>query len=136
VLYESPVELQIDSVINRVFRMLDEHQLKRVVVDSLGDLATAASDPQRLHDYMYALMQHFVIHRTTCIVTAEATLGDASSATGLHGLFSYMSDNVVRITATITDRIRRSVCVTKTRGSAHDLDVRGLELTGAGARVV
>ena len=136
VLYESPVELQIDSVINRVFRMLDEHKLQRVVVDSLGDLSTAAGDPQRLHDYMYALMQHFVIHRTTCIVTAEAMLSDVASATGLHGLFSYMSDNVVRITTTITNRIRRSVCVTKTRGSAHDLDVHVLELTSAGARVV
>ncbi len=136
VLYESPVELQIDRVINRVFRMLDESRLQRVVVDSLGDLSTAAGDPQRLHDYMYALMQHFVIHRTTCIVTAESTISDHASATGLHGLFSYMSDNVVRLTASITKRIRRSVCVTKTRGSAHDLDVHTLELTAGGARVV
>jgi len=136
VLYESPVELQIDSVINRVFRMLDERQLQRVVVDSLGDLATAAGDPQRLHDYMYALMQHFVIHRTTCIVTAESTLSDHGSSTGLHGLFSYMSDNVVRLAATIDRRLQRSVCVTKTRGSANDLDVHEFELTAGGARVL
>ncbi len=136
VLYESPVELQIDSVISRVFHMLDENQLQRVVVDSLGDLSAAAGDPQRLHDYMYALMQHFVIHRTTCVVTAEATLGEFDSNGGLHGIFSYMSDNVVRMSATIDDRIRRSICVTKARGSAHDLAVHELELTSAGARVL
>ena len=136
VLYESPVELQIDSVINRVFRMLDENQLQRVVVDSLGDLAAAAGDPRRLHDYMYALMQHFVIHRTTCMITAETMSHESGSATDLHGLYSYMSDNVVRIRATIDGRIRRSICVTKARGSAHDLDVHALELTAAGARIL
>ena len=135
-LYESPVELQIDSVVSRIFRMLDERNLQRVVIDSLGDLSVAAGDPQRLHDYMYALVQHFVIHRTTCIITAEAYASEHSSSIGIFGLFSYMSDNVVRLDVNITDRLERTICVTKSRGSAHDLRVRPLELGASGARVL
>ncbi len=135
-LYESPVELQIDSMVSRIFRMLDERNLRRVVIDSLGDLSIAAGDPQRLHDYMYSLMQHFVIHRTTCVITAESSSTDYGSSTGIFGLFSYMSDNVVRLEVNITDRIQRTICVTKSRGSAHDLMVHELELGASGARIL
>ena len=130
------VELQIDSVVSRIFRMLDERNLQRVVIDSLGDLSVAAGDPQRLHDYMYALVQHFVIHRTTCIITAEAYASEHGFSTGIFGLFSYMSDNVVRLEVNITDRLERTICVTKSRGSAHDLAVHPLELCATGARVL
>ena len=135
-LYESPVELQIDSVVSRIFRMLNEHNLRRVVIDSLGDLSVAAGDPQRLHDYMYSLTQHFVIHRTTCIITAESSPSDFNSSTGIFGLFSYMSDNVVRLEVNITDRLQRTVYVTKSRSTAHDLNVHTLQLGARGARIV
>jgi len=135
-LYESPVELQIDSVVSRIFRMLNEHNLRRVVIDSLGDLSVAAGDPQRLHDYMYSLTQHFVIHRTTCIITAESAASDYGSSTGILGMFSYMSDNVVRLEVNITDRLTRTICVTKCRGTAHDLAVHTLELGAQGAKIL
>ncbi|MBA3545650.1 MAG: AAA family ATPase [Nannocystis sp.] len=134
VIYESPVELQIDSVISRIFRMLSEHKLQRVVIDSLGDLAAAASDPQRLHDYMYALMQHFIIRGTTCIVTCE--VNRSNRGTAVHDLFSYMSDNLIQLEIDIGPKIQRTVRVLKSRSSAHDLHAHEFQLHADGARVL
>ena len=60
-MYASPVELQIDSIIVDMFRRIQERGVRRLVIDALGDLASAATDPQRLHDYLYALVQHFAV---------------------------------------------------------------------------
>ncbi len=134
VIYESPVELQIDSVISRIFRMLSEHKLQRVVIDSLGDLAAAASDPQRLHDYMYALMQHFIIRGTTCIVTCEVNRSNQKDA--VHDLFSYMSDNLILLQNHVGASFQRSLRVIKSRSSAHDMGGHELQLHADGARVL
>ena len=40
-------------------------------IDALGDLASAATDPQRLHDYLYALVQHFAVSKITSILNFE-----------------------------------------------------------------
>ncbi len=134
VIYESPVELQIDSVISRIFRMLSEHKLQRVVIDSLGDLAAAASDPQRLHDYMYALMQHFIIRGTTCIVTCEVNRSNRGAA--VHDLFSYMSDNLIQLQIDLGPSIQRTIRVVKSRSSAHDLRAHEFKLQADGAQVL
>ena len=134
VIYESPVELQIDSVISRIFRMLSEHKLQRVVIDSLGDLAAAASDPQRLHDYMYALMQHFIIRGTTCIVTCEVNRSNRGAA--VHDLFSYMSDNLIQLQIDLGPSIQRTIRVVKSRSSAHDLSAHEFKMQADGAQVL
>ena len=51
-----------DALSTQSFFAADERNLRRVVIDSLGDLPVAAGDPQRLHDYMYSLMQHLNVH--------------------------------------------------------------------------
>ncbi len=43
-LYASPVELQIDSILVELFRTITEHNVGRVVVDAIGELIVAASD--------------------------------------------------------------------------------------------
>lgn len=135
-LYESPVELQIDSMVSRIFRMLEQDKIQRIVIDSLGDLTNAAGDAQRLHDYMYALMQHFVVLRATCVVTCESGRGQASAADAIEGVFGYMSDNLVQLDVAIRPRVQRTLCVVKSRGSAHDLGIHEFQLSAGGARVL
>jgi circadian clock protein KaiC len=50
--YASPVELQIDSIIVDMFRRIQQQGVRRLVIDAVGDLASAATDPQRQHDYL------------------------------------------------------------------------------------
>jgi circadian clock protein KaiC len=133
-LYVSPVELQIDSFIVELFQRIKGGTLKRVVVDAIGDLSAAASDPQRLHDYLYSLVQHFAVNGVTSVLIFES----GGSMTGLNTheqRFSYMSDNVLSIGLGGDERTRRTMRVIKTRNSGHDPVVRQLEISATGARV-
>ena len=133
--YESPVELQIDSIIVDIFERIRTGTVRRLVVDAIGDLAAAASDAQRLHDYLYALVQHFTVHNVTSLLTFEAGTGITHNAEFEHR-FSYVSDNVLQLGMRGQDRVRRTLRVVKTRNSEHDPDVRELALSAGGARIV
>lgn len=136
-LYASPVELQIDSLVVTIFRRIRQENIRRVVLDAAGDLIMAASDSQRLHDYLYALVQHFTVAGVTSVLTYETAGGvtDTGEGPGLGGRFSYMSDNIVWIRLEATDVVTRSVLVLKARGSAHDLRSHELQMSAAGAQV-
>jgi circadian clock protein KaiC len=133
--YESPVELEIDSIIVDIFERIRSGEIQRLAVDAIGDLAAAASDPQRLHDYLYALVQHFTVHHVTSLLTFESGGGITSTAEH-EQRFSYMSDNVLQLALQGEERTRRTLRVVKTRHSDHDPDVRELAVRAGGARIV
>src|SRR6185437_3689572 len=133
--YASPVELQIDSIIVDMFRRIHEGGVRRLVFDALGDLASAATDPQRLHDYLYALVQHFAARGITSILNVETT-GNAVAGQAMQNAMSYLSDNVLLLTVEGEERTRRTIRVLKTRGSAHDLRVREVEIHQSGLAVI
>ena len=133
--YASPVELQIDSIIVDMFRRIQQRGVRRLVIDAIGDLASAATDAQRLHDYLYALVQHFAVSTITSILNFE-TVGNSLTGAGSQNQMSYLSDNVVLLTVDGEERTRRMIRVLKTRGSAHDARVREVGITGAGLAVL
>ena len=133
--YASPVELQIDSIIVDLFRRIEKGGVRRLVLDAVGDLASAATDPQRLHDYLYALVQHLAVRTITSVLNFE-TVGNAVQTTGMQNAMSYLSDNVLLLTLDGEDRTRRALRVIKTRGSAHDTRVREVAITSEGLSVL
>jgi circadian clock protein KaiC len=132
--YASPVELQIDSIIVDLFRRIEKGGVRRLVLDAVGDLASAATDPQRLHDYLYALVQHLAVRTITSVLNFETT-GNTIAHAGMQNAMSYLSDNVLLLTLDGEDRTRRALRVIKTRGSAHDTRVREVEITSAGLSI-
>lgn len=133
--YASPVELQIDSIIVDMFRRIEQRGIRRLVLDAVGDLASAATDSQRLHDYLYALVQHFAVRTITSVLNFE-TIGNAVAGTGVQNAMSYLSDNVVLLTVDGEERTRRALRILKTRGSAHDTRVREVEIGAGGLRIL
>jgi circadian clock protein KaiC len=133
--YASPVELQIDSIIVDLFRRIEQRGVRRLVLDAVGDLASAATDPQRLHDYLYALVQHLAVRTITSVLNFE-TMGNAILNTGMQNAMSYLSDNVLLLTLDGEERTRRTLRVIKTRGSAHDTRVREVEIAAGGLSVL
>jgi circadian clock protein KaiC len=134
-LYASPVELQVDRIIVGLFQQIQQTGIRRVVIDAVGDLVAAASDPQRLHDYLYALVQHFTVKGVTSILTFE-TADSSPDALFSGGRFSYMSDNIVLLSTDIKDKTRRSVAIIKARATKHSLAVHEAEITENGLRVL
>jgi circadian clock protein KaiC len=132
-LYASPVELQIDSILVELFRTIQEKDIKRVVVDSVGDLVGAASDLTRLYSYLYALMQHFVARRVACLMTQTTT----ANANPMEGQICALSDAIVRLDLEWHDnRARRTLKIVKARGSNHELDVQDFRITARGIEII
>jgi len=116
--------------------MIQEKNIKRVVIDSIGDLAMAASDPQRLHDYLNALVQHFAVKGITAMFTLET--GDAitgASSDSPLGRISYMSDNIFLLDLTQRPEPLREIRCVKTRGSEQDLRVHEFTVAKDGIHI-
>lgn len=134
-LYASPVELQIDSIVVEIFEAIKAGTISRLVIDAVGDLAAAASDSQRLHDYLYSLIQHFAARGVTTVLTLESGEGFTGNATMNDQRFSYMSDNLIYL-AWSTEKVgHRTIRIVKMRGSAHERDIREFEIGGHGAQI-
>jgi circadian clock protein KaiC len=135
-LYYSAVELSIDRIVVSIFQALRRSPIRRVVIDALGDLATAASDATRMHDYLYALVQHFAVMGVSSILTLE-TDPPIMSSDETHGRLSHMTDNIIfleiRAQAGVVGRTLR---IAKARGTAHDLQARELQIDARGLSVV
>jgi circadian clock protein KaiC len=132
-LYASPVELQIDSILVKLFHTIQEHNIQRVVVDAIGDLILAASDLNRLYSYLYALVQHFIARRVVCMMTLE-TMG--SGVVPMEVQLSALTDASFRLDVERHgDQIRRTLQIVKARGINHDLNVQELHITSKGVDV-
>jgi circadian clock protein KaiC len=131
-LYVSPVELQIDSVIVTIFETIRRIAVKRVVIDAVGDLANAAHDSQRLHDYMYSLVQHFVVNNITTFLNFETAIGTIAASLQ-EQRFSYMADNVILLSP--SDEAARTIRVIKTRNSSHDRSTHDIRIESEGMKV-
>ncbi|MEO6774806.1 MAG: ATPase domain-containing protein [Kofleriaceae bacterium] len=131
-LYASPVELQIDSILVELFRTIQEKNIKRVVVDSVGDLVGAASDLTRLYSYLYALMQHFVARRVACVLTQTTS----AVVSPMESQICALSDAIVRLDLVWNgDTARRTLKIVKGRGSNHELDVQDFRITAHGIEI-
>jgi len=135
-LYASPVELQIDSIVVEIFEAIKSGTIRRLVIDAVGDLAAAASDSQRLHDYLYSLIQHFAARGVTTVLTLESGEAFTGSTLAQDERFSYMSDNLIYLAWNPQKVGHRTIRVVKMRGSAHERDIRELEIGADGARVL
>jgi len=122
-------------VANAVIERVRQGKVKRIVIDALGDLKRRSPDPSRFSDYIYALMQWFAVRQVTCLMTYE--LGELFEFHRISGEeISNMSDNVLLLRFTPGARMKRTLRVVKTRGSAHDQEEHVLEITRKGVSVV
>jgi circadian clock protein KaiC len=133
--YASPVELQIDSIVVEIFEAIKSGNIRRLVIDAVGDLAAAASDPQRLHDYLYSLIQHVAVRGVSTVLTLES--GEAFTGLGMMAeqRFSYMSDNLIHLAWSKDPIGHRTLRIVKMRGSAHEHGLREFMIGADGARM-
>lgn len=135
-LYRSPVELQIDALVDEVFDCVRKYGVRRVVLDGIGDLMTASQDAHRLHDYLYALSQHFAVAGVTALLTFETARPGLTGIYRIEAPFSHLSDNIILLEVKLEDeRSRRTLRVLKTRGSPHDSRVHEVHIGDEGLRV-
>jgi circadian clock protein KaiC len=130
VLYTSPVELQIDTIVGEIFRRIDAHRVRRVVIDALGDLIGASRDTRRFRDYAYALTQRFAAQGVTAMLTVEVARGG-----DLPVDVAPMVDNILLLETFLDGAGHRTIRIVKTRGSGYDPRRYPLRITPKGVVV-
>jgi len=134
-LYFSAVELPIDRIVVRIFHALRRSPIRRVVIDALGDLAIAAGDATRLHNYLYALVQHFAVMGVSSVLTLETDPPIMANDEN-HGRLSHMTDSIVFLELREHDgSFGRTLRIAKARGTPHDLQARELQIDAQGLRI-
>ncbi len=135
-LYYSAVELSIDRIVVSIFRALRKTPIRRVVIDAIGDLAIAAGDATRMHDYLYALVQHFAVMGVTSAFTMETDPPILTNDEN-HGRLSHMTDNIIFLEIRENRGVvGRTLRIAKARGIAHDLQAREVRIDTTGMHVV
>jgi circadian clock protein KaiC len=120
VLYTSPVELQIDTIIRELITRIEKNGVRRVVIDALGDLEKSAGSPARFVDYVYALSQDLTHRGITSMLVLESAGVEQEGRIFTRQAVSYVSDNIVVLSMEVNGELVRTVRIVKTRASAHD----------------
>lgn len=132
IMSRSPVDVYLDEWVYELLDRVERTNAKRVVIDSLGDLMLASTDNIRFREYMYSLLQRFSRRGVSCLMTLELPELFRTTHIGEAGM-SHLSDNVVLLQHVLQGgAIKRGLAVLKTRGSAHDPQVREFHITPEG----
>jgi circadian clock protein KaiC len=140
VLSVSPVALCVEELFVQIDRALRETSAQRVVVDGVNSLLQRIKDPIDRSDYVHALLQMFMRHGATSLLTAET---DPLGATPF-GEAEFRSphliagvDNIILLRHVESEgQIRHGLSVLKARASGHAWDVREYILTARGIEVL
>ena len=115
--YESPLELEMDVHFEKIVQLIEKHDIKRVVVDSLA--AYENSNPLEAHQFIYALTTYFKNRLITAVCNYESPelLGLTQISVDLKA--SAIVDNIILLNyVEISTKLRRAITVPKVRGTS------------------
>jgi circadian clock protein KaiC len=132
VMARSPVDMYLDEWVHDLLTCVERNQVKRVLIDSLIDVATAAADPIRFREWMYSLTQRCSRQGVSLMMTLEVPEIFQLSRVSENGM-SHLSDNVLLLQyIRQSSRLRRALTLLKTRASHHEPIIREYEITAGG----
>jgi len=132
ILSRSIVDLNIDEWVYQLLDLADESRAKRIVVDSLGDLALAAADPVRFREWMFSLTRRCSRAGVSLMLIVEVPDLFGLNRISEHGI-SHLADNVVLLQYVQEgSELARALTILKTRAMRHRPVVHRYEITGHG----
>jgi circadian clock protein KaiC len=126
------VDLNIDEWVYELLDLADQTGAKRIVIDSLPDLETAAGDPTRFREWMFSVMQRFARAGVSLMMIIEVPDLYRIDRISQQGI-SHLADNVILLQyVRIGAELARSLTVLKTRAMQHRPIVHRYEITDDG----
>jgi circadian clock protein KaiC len=135
ILSRSLVDIYIDEWVYELLDLAAATGAKRIVIDSLPDVMSAAGDATRFREWMFSLVQRCTRQGISLLMTHEVPDLYDIRYISEHGL-SHLADNVLILQyAKDSARVIRTLTVLKTRGSHHEQSVRRYEITEKGLQL-
>jgi circadian clock protein KaiC len=126
------VDMNIDEWVYELMELVDKTGARRVVIDSLLDLARVAGDPVRFREWMFSMTQHFTRSGVSLMLIVEVPNLFQLDRISEHGI-SHLSDNVILLQYVQEGaKLSRALTVLKTRAMRHQPTVRRYEITSDG----
>jgi len=131
-MYRSPVDLYLDEWVYDLLDNMEATDVRRVLVDSLGDLRNAAPDLTGFREYTYSLLQRCSRRGISIMMTYEVPELFGLTQLTEHGA-SHLSDNVILLQYRPSETsMTRTLTILKTRAGHHDTRIREFEITQDG----
>src|SRR5579863_4024578 len=125
ILFESPQELEIDVHFAEIVRLIEKHEIKRLVVDGMSSYSTALGDLGLYRDFFHALVAFCKSRLMTTFFNYENPEFLGISAFMPEFPVSSIVDNIILLSLVeLNSSLRRCITVVKARGSAHQFDSR------------
>ncbi len=118
ILYESPLELELDVHFDSVAKLVEEKGIDCIVLDSVA--VYELTSPEEVADFLYALASFFKDRLATVFLNYESPelLGLSQISEELKG--SHLVDNIILLNyVEISTLLRRAIAIPKVRGSKN-----------------
>lgn len=132
ILDRSPVDIYIDELVYELFDAIEEVGARRVVIDSLADLALASPDMSRFSEFIYSLAQRCAYLGVSLMFTYETVeLFNISRLSD--SKVSHIADNVVLLQYVLEgSEMKRALTVLKSRASTTTSGIREFRISSKG----
>lgn len=123
-----PIKVDADILADRLLHTLDQTGARRLVIDSVAELERAilrSPDPQRLEDYLVALLIALRERGVTTVMIKETDKAVAATLDFSADPLSVLAENVILLQQVPYDGdLHRILAVLKLRFSEHDTTLR------------
>jgi circadian clock protein KaiC len=136
VMWQQPLKHGLDTLGQRLLGAVDEHGVRRVVIDGIDGFRQGAAFPQRTIRFVTALVNELRVRGVTTILTEETQkLFGPEVEVRIEGL-SALVDNIVLLEyLDVGPELKRLLSIVKQRASDYDTSVRELVITNQGLRL-
>jgi circadian clock protein KaiC len=137
ILFESPQELDVDAHYARIVRLVEQHDIQRMVIDGMTSYSTAIGEVSVYRDFFHAIVAYSKQRLMTTFFNYENP--------EFLGISSYMPDfpvssivdNLILMSLVeINNSLHRCMSVVKSRGSKHSFDTREFVIGQGGISLV
>jgi circadian clock protein KaiC len=137
ILFESPQELEIDVHFADIIRLIEKHDIKRLVVDGMTSYSTALGDLGLYRDFFHALVAYSKSRLMSTFFNYENPEFLGISTFMPDFPVSSIVDNIILLSLVeIDSSIRRCITVVKARGSPHQFDSREYTIGEGGIQLL
>jgi circadian clock protein KaiC len=135
--YDCPRELELDVHFARITRVIQEHQIERLIIDGMTSYMSALDDEQLYREFFHALVSYSKARLMTTFLSYENP--------ELFGVNQYMPnfpvssivDNIVLLNfVELGNTLHRAITVAKARGSANQFVTREFTIGQGGIALV
>jgi circadian clock protein KaiC len=125
ILFESPQELEIDVHFAQIVKLVEKHNIQRLVIDGMTSYSTALADNALYRDFFHALVAYSKSRLMSTFFNYENPEFLGVSTFMPDFPVSSIVDNIILLSLVeLNSSLRRCITVVKSRGSAHQFDSR------------